>query len=56
MNLKKLLPFILIIVAVIIAVHQYIFYDTWFQTSDLHHETWIIMFAFAGIILWFKGR
>jgi len=51
MNPLSHLSFILIGIAVLIAVHQYIFYGVWFEFSDLHHETWMIMFIFAGLIL-----
>ena len=46
----------LIVVAIAIAVHQFMFYDVWFEWNDLHHETWMIMFAFAGIALVLVGR
>jgi len=51
MNVWKYLPFILIIIAVVLIVHQYVFYGVWWEWEDLHHETWILMFAFAGMVL-----
>ena len=49
------LTLIFVIVAIAIAVHQYIYYGIFFDPLDLHHETWIIMFIFAGFILWIRG-
>jgi len=46
----------LLIIAIIIACHQFIVWDVWFEIPDLHHETWIIMFAFAGLVLLLIGR
>jgi len=51
MSLLRLLPYIFIVFAFVIALHQYFFYDVWFEIDDLHHETWMIMFAFAGVFL-----
>jgi len=44
-----------IILAVFIAIHQFIFYNVWFEFEDLHHETVMILFAGIGItVLWLK--
>ena len=41
-----------------IALHQYIGWGYWFELEDLHHETWMIMFAFSGLVLLttFRGK
>lgn len=53
-----LLGIALIIVAIAIACHQFIFYGMWFAFEDLHHETWMIMFTFCGVVLItiFRGK
>jgi len=51
MILLKILPILLIVVAIAIALHQYVCYGMWFQLEDIHHETFMIMFAFCGIVL-----
>lgn len=58
MILLKILPILLILGAVAIAFHQYFFYGMWFQLDDIHHETFMIAFAFCGIVLLIirKGR
>ena len=40
-----------ILIAVAISVHQFMMGWPFFQMSDLHHETWIVMFGFAGVVL-----
>ena len=40
-----------IIIAIVISVHQYMMGYPFFQMDDLHHESWIVMFAFAGVVV-----
>jgi len=46
----------LIIIACIIALHQYSMGYPFIQVEDLHHETAMASFAFAGIVLIIIGR
>jgi len=50
--------FLLICIAVAISLHQVWLGYPFFQLDDLHHETWMIMFGFCGVVLIgiFKGR
>jgi len=57
MNIFKLLGLLFVFIASLIAVHQFIGWGYWFELEDLHHETWMIMFGFAGVLLLgFFGR
>jgi hypothetical protein len=56
MKIFRILGIIFIIFAIIIAIHQFIYYDVWFEIEELHHETWMIMFAFAGALLLLKRK
>jgi hypothetical protein len=47
----KILGAIFLFIALCIAVHQYLFWNLWWEWEDIHHEGFIIMFFFAGIIL-----
>jgi len=51
MNPIKIIALVFILIAGAIALHQYIGWGYWFEWGDLHHETWMIMFAFCGIVL-----
>ena len=51
MNIMKILAVALIVIAIAIAVHQFIYWGYWFEIEDLHHETWMIMFGFSGLLL-----
>jgi len=52
MNPLKILAIVFVIIAIIIALHQFIVWGYWFELEDLHHETWMIMFGFCGFILY----
>lgn len=39
------------LIAIAFSVHQYMLGYPFFQMDDLHHETWMIMFGFAGVVL-----
>ena len=49
----QILAYICIAIGFLILLHQYIFYEVWFEPSDIHHETFsIALFTFAiGILL-----
>lgn len=34
----------LLILAFLIAFHQYYYHQTWFQVDDIHHETFVVGF------------
>ena len=50
MNLRKL-AYLLFFAAFLIALHQYLNWETWFEMRDVHHELFIAMFGFAGALL-----
>ena len=45
-RIMALMSFLL---AVVIAWHQYATWGTVFELSDVHHETFVVAFAVAGI-------
>ncbi len=49
----QLLTYFCLAAAFLILLHQYIFYEVWFELADIHHETFsIAFFSFAmGILL-----
>jgi hypothetical protein len=49
----KSLVYILISLAVLVSLHQYIFYGKWFELKDIHHETFMVALLFSAIILYF---
>jgi hypothetical protein len=56
MRMKEL-AYIFLALAFLIALHQYIYYGSWFELKDVHHELFIAMFGFAGIVLlWLSQR
>ena len=38
--------------AFMILFHQYANWGVWFEISDIHHETFVVALAFAGILLY----
>ena len=52
----KLLIIAFAIMVIALLLHQYIYYGILFAVEDLHHETWIIMFGFAALILYADKR
>jgi len=55
-SMKIKIAWILLIAAIAIAVHQLVTWGVVFEFDDLHHETWIVMFGFAGLILLIKKK
>jgi hypothetical protein len=56
MRLKQLAAAFLIL-AFLIALHQYLNWGVWFELKDVHHELFIAMFTFAGLLLlWLSER
>jgi len=51
-----ILGIIFFIIAIVILCHQFIYWNVWFELEDLHHETWMIMFAFSGLVLILMGK
>lgn len=47
---------ILAIIALLVIIHQYIFYGVWFEIEDIHHEVFIIALLFGALILYKLGR
>ena len=49
--------FLLLLLAFLVALHQYLNYGVWFEMKDVHHELFIASFAFSGLLLlWLAGR
>jgi len=48
-----ILAFIMFLIVAVLLVHQFFVHGVWFELEDLHHEGWMCMFAFAGLILLF---
>lgn len=46
----------LIIIAIILALHQFSMGYPFFQIEDLHHETFMVAFGLVGFVLIFIGR
>jgi len=47
----RLLAVLFLVLAFIIALHQYVHYGVWFELKDVHHELFIATFGFAGLLL-----
>lgn len=43
-------PLMLLLIAIGIFVHQYVFGGIWFQPEDIHHETFLIAFLIAAVV------
>lgn len=50
------LGFALILAAFLIALQQYIDCGLWFEIKDIHHELFIVTFAFSGSLLLYLKR
>lgn len=50
-NKAKITAYVFVALAVLIGYHQYVNWGYWFETKDIHHELFICMFAFSGVIL-----
>jgi len=50
---RKTAVAILFILAFIVALHQFYYWQTWFSVEDIHHETFVVAFICLalGIIL-----
>lgn len=46
---------IFLMITVALALHQFIFWDVWFEIPDIHHESWMLMFGFSGLVLVLLG-
>jgi len=56
MNLIQILktlytPIFLIVLAIVVALHQYINWGVWFELHEVHHESFIIALLFGAIVL-----
>lgn len=56
MSWFRIIGVLFIFIAIGITAHQHMIGYPLFQWEDLHHETWILMFGFAGIILVIRGK
>lgn len=43
-------------VAALIMLHQYVTWGVWFEIKDIHHEMFVVAFAFAGGILLYVNK
>lgn len=39
---KKTAVIILLILAFLVAFHQFFYWQTWFSVEDIHHETFVV--------------
>jgi hypothetical protein len=39
--------------ALLVALDLYLRFGEWFNLADVHHETWMIALAFAGLVAMF---
>jgi hypothetical protein len=53
---RNQLALILVAIAAIISLDLEIQWGSWFDIGDIHHETWIVAFAFAAIVVYFVGK
>jgi hypothetical protein len=53
----KQLAVVFFALAFLVALHQYLNWEVWFELKDVHHELFIVTFAFAGfLLLWLSER
>ena len=45
--------YMLFLVAFMVALHQALFWGTWFEMEDIHHETVMVTLVFAGVLVGF---
>ncbi len=55
MNLRKL-AYVLFAVAFLIALDQYLEWGEWFTLGQLHHETFVVTFGFAGLLVLYLNQ
>ena len=50
---KKTAVIILLILAFLVAFHQFFYWQTWFSVEDIHHETFVVALVClaVGILL-----
>jgi hypothetical protein len=50
---KKTVVVILFALAFLVSFHQFYYWQTWFELSDIHHETFVVAFICLalGILL-----
>jgi hypothetical protein len=48
---RKMLAYVLLFLAFLVGLHQFLNWGVWFQISDVHHELFESALAFAGIVL-----
>ena len=52
-----MVPLGLFVVAFFVGLHQFVVWGYFFELRDIHHETFIIALAFAGVVsLWLLNR
>ena len=47
---RNLVPLFLFVVAFLVGLHQFLVWGYWFELRDIHHETFVITLAFAGLV------
>lgn len=52
----KKLGLLLLLLAFLISLHQYVLCGEWFEIKDIHHELFIVAFAFSGVLLLYLRR
>lgn len=50
MKMKVLAAVVLIVLAILVVIHQYLFYGIWWEWEDIHHEAFVIALLFGGVI------
>lgn len=56
MSREKLIAVFFFVLALFMALDQYANWGYLFSLSDIHHETFIVAFMFAGLVLWFLPK
>jgi hypothetical protein len=51
---SKEFAFLFLLLAFLVALHQYVNYGVWFEIKDIHHES--IMLLFVGLAVGFWVR
>jgi hypothetical protein len=55
-KMKENIAYLLISLAVLISLEQYIFDGKFFDLNDVHHETFIVAFGFSGLLQLYLDR
>jgi hypothetical protein len=47
---------VFVAVAFLVALHQYLYWGSWFDFGQIHHESFIIALVFAALVTYVQGR